>query len=31
LQWGVPPFTLTARSHPDISGFPNSGSFTVFP
>jgi len=31
LQWGVPPFTLTARSHPDVSGFPGSGSFTVFP
>lgn len=31
LQWGVPPFALTAKAHPDVSGFPGSGSFTVFP
>jgi hypothetical protein len=31
LQWGVPPFTLTARSIPDVSGFQHSGTFTVLP
>ena len=30
LQWGVAPHALTARANPDVSGFPNSGSFTVF-